>query len=91
MACWVLYLIERKNMYLEKIRKIIFEKTGVVPEEVVPAAHFEDDLNIGELEFIEILEEVEEIFHVDLSEYKDKAETIETVAELINILSDELD
>jgi len=78
-------------MYLEKIRKIIFEKTGVVAEEVVPTAHFEEDLNIGEQEFIEILEEAEETFQVDLSEYKDNAETIETVEELISVLSDELD
>jgi len=78
-------------MYFDEIRKIIFEKTGVVAEEIVPTSHFEEDLNIGEQEFIEILEEVGGTFQIDLSEYKDKAETIETVEKLINVLSDELD
>ena len=78
-------------MYLEKIRKIIFEKTGMEPEEIEPSSHFEEDLNIGEQEFVEILEKVEKAFEVDLAEYISKTETIETVEELINILSDELD
>ena len=78
-------------MYLEKIKKIIFEKTGTEPEEIEPSSHFEEDLNIGEQEFVEILEKVEEAFEVDLAEYKDRAEIIKTVEELINILSDELD
>jgi len=32
-----------------------------------------------------------ETFQIDLSEYKDKAETIETIEKLVNVLSDELD
>jgi len=75
-------------MYLEEIKKIIFEKTGIGPEEIEPASHFAEDLNIGEPEFIEILEEIEKNFQVDLSEHK---ENIETIEKLINILSEELD
>jgi len=37
-------------MYFDEIKKIIFEKTGVGADEIVPTSHFEEDLNIGEQE-----------------------------------------
>jgi acyl carrier protein len=75
-------------MYLEKIRQIVFEHSGIEQEEIKPASHFAEDLNIGELEFLDIVREIEEEYKIDLEEY---IEDIETVEDLINSLTEELD
>jgi len=71
--------------YFKDIRKIIEEKTGLEPSEITPESYFEDDLNIGEMELIEILNELEEKYHTDLTEER---ENIETVQDLVDILSE---
>lgn len=74
--------------YLKKIKKVITDKSGVDGEEVTENSYFQDDLNISEMELIEILSELEEEFHVDLLDQK---EDIETVQELIEILTEQLE
>jgi acyl carrier protein len=74
--------------YLAKIKKIISEKTGLDVSEITEESYFEEDLNISEMELMEILSEVEEVLHVDLSEEKDE---IETVGDLIDILIEKLE
>lgn len=74
--------------YFSKVKHIIADKAGLDVTEVTPESYFEDDLNISEMELNEILTEVEESLHVDLLE--DKA-NIESVADLLDILSEKLD
>lgn len=76
------------NNYFNKVKEIIEDKLGIEPEEVTPEAFFEDDLNVSEMELIEILQELEESFHIELL---DKRENIESIADLLDILSEKLD
>jgi acyl carrier protein len=74
--------------YFKEIRKIIEEKTGLEPDEITLESFFEDDLNLGEMELIEILNELEEKYHTDILEEKDN---IETVQDLVDILSEKIE
>lgn len=74
--------------YFKEIRKIIEEKTGLEPDEISLESFFEDDLNLGEMELIEILNELEEKYHTDILEEKDN---IETVQDLVDILSEKIE
>ncbi len=76
------------NNYFNKVKEIIEDKLGIEPEEVTPEAFFEDDLNVSEMELIEILQELEESFHIELL---DERENIESIADLLDILSEKLD
>ncbi len=76
-------------MDYEKISKgIISSKTGVEVEEIKSESYFEDDLNIGELELNEILDEIEEKFEVDLSEERKE---FEKFSDIIGALNEKLD
>lgn len=75
-------------MYLKKIQSIIYKRFGIEPEEIQPTSHFQEDLNLGELEFKEIISDLEEEYEIELEEY---TADIETVEELVNVLSEELD
>jgi acyl carrier protein len=74
--------------YLNEIKKVISHKAGVELSEVTKESFFEDDLNIGEMELIEILEELEEKYHTDLVEER---ENIISVNDLLDIMSEKLD
>jgi acyl carrier protein len=74
--------------YFKEVRKILEEKTGLEPDEITLDSFFEDDLNLGEMELIEILNELEEKFHTDLLEEKDN---LETVQDLVDILSEKIE
>ncbi len=74
--------------YLNKIKHIISEKTGVEPAEITLESYFEEDLNISEMELLEIFEEIEDALQVDLSEEKDE---IKSVGDLADALSEKLD
>jgi acyl carrier protein len=76
------------NNYLQRIKKIIEHKNGIDPTEITPESYFEDDLNIGEMELIDILTELEDEYHVDLIDAKDD---IESVGDLLELLSEKLD
>ncbi len=73
--------------YLGKIKKVITEKTGLESSEIGPESYIEDDLNIGDMELLEILEELEETFHVELIE---KSDSFETIQDLIDILEEKI-
>ncbi len=75
-------------MYLKKIKKIISKSMGIAPEEIEPTSHFQEDLNIGDLEFTELIEILEEKYKIDLSDYIDD---IETVGDLVEILTEEIE
>ncbi len=72
------------NEYLTQIKKVIQEKTGHEAKDVQDTSYFEDDLNIGETELSEILAELEEIYQVDLVEEQGNIETVQDLVELIS-------
>ncbi len=74
--------------YINKVKTIIAEKAGVDISEVTNEAYFEEDLNVSEMELNEIISEVEEALHVDLTEEKD---SIVSVGDLLDALSEKLD
>jgi len=74
--------------YLQTLKSLISEKTGMESDEITKESFFEEDLNIGEMELIEILEELEEIYHIDLIGEKDNIDSVES---LVDILSEKLD
>ena len=74
--------------YYKDIKKIIEDKTGLEPSEITLDSYFEDDLNLGEMELIEILSELEEKFNTDLMEQR---ENIETVQDLVDLLSEQVE
>ena len=74
--------------YVKKIRKLVAEKAGVEVAELNFEDYIEDDLNIGEMELIELLEEIEEAFHVELLENKGE---IETVQDLVDFVSEQVE
>lgn len=68
---------------LEQIREIISDKTGMEPEEINTSMYFEDDLNLGPIEQVEIFSDVEEVLEVEgILEYKDRMETVEQLLEI---------
>jgi len=73
--------------YFSKIKQLIEEKTGLDPEEVTEESCFEDDLNLGEMELIEILSELEEHYHVNLVE---DIESFVTVQDVIDALEEHI-
>lgn len=74
--------------YLNKIKHIISDKTGLELAEITEESYFEDDLNLSHMELLEIFEEIEDQLHVDLSEEKDG---LESVGDLADLLSEKLD
>jgi acyl carrier protein len=74
--------------YTKIIKNLISEKAGADPEEIKRESYFEDDLNISELEVTELIAEIEEEFEIDLSETGDSVETVE---DLINAVSEKLE
>lgn len=77
------------NDILDKVKKIIVKKTGLDAKEIHLESYFEDDLNIGELELSEILEDLEELYALDdLIENKDE---FETVSDLLSFLEERVD
>jgi acyl carrier protein len=76
------------NEYFKKIKKLISDKAGVDIDEIHEASYFEDDLNIGEIELVEILTELEDIYDVELVADK---EDLETVQDLIDLLVEHLE
>lgn len=74
--------------YFKEIKKIIEEKTGLEPSEIIADSFFEDDLNIGEMDLLEILNELEEKYHTDLV---DEKEDLETVQDLVDLLSEKIE
>ena len=75
--------------YLAKLKKVIAEKAAVEPTDVKLESYFEDDLNMGEMELMELFDEVEEKFAVELTE--DDRDACMTVEDLIDLFVEKLD
>ncbi len=65
----------------DKVRKIISEKLSVDLDEVVPEAHFVDDLGADSLDLVELIMSMEEEFDIDISD--EDAEKLVTVKDAI--------
>ena len=73
----------------ERLRKIVVEQLGAEDEEVVPRAHFVDDLGADSLDLVELVMAIEKEFSI-LSlkvEIPDEdAESIATVQDAVDYL-----
>lgn len=67
----------------EKVKQIIAQKAGMDPKEIHDEMFFEDDLNLGELELTEILEELEDIFKIDIMENQENIGSVKDLLELV--------
>lgn len=78
----------KNTNYKEKVKQIIAHKAGIETAEINDDMFFGDDLNLGELELTEILEELEEQFKIELLDDQD---SIESVKELFDLLEEKLE
>lgn len=78
----------KNQSFKEKVKQIIAHKAGLDPKEVVDDMFFGDDLNLGDLELTEILEELEDTFKIDIT---DCMGDIESVKDLMELLEEKLD
>lgn len=78
----------KNQSFKEKVKQIIAHKAGLDPKEVVDDMFFGDDLNLGDLELTEILEELEDTFKIDIT---DGMGDIESVKDLMELLEEKLD
>lgn len=72
--------------YLKKLKELLADNFGIDPQEVDESAYFEEDLNLGEYELIELISELEEYYQIEF-EPEDKEE-LDTIGSLITILRD---
>lgn len=70
----------------EKIKGIIVEQLGVAAEEVVPEAHFIDDLGADSLDIVELIMALEEEYDIEISD--EDAEKIQTVGDAMKYVTD---
>ena len=78
----------KNNGHKEKVKQIIAHKTGLEPHEILDDMCFGDDLNLGDIELTEILEELEDLFKVDLLNEQGQ---IESVKDLTDLLEEKLE
>lgn len=76
----------QESVILKKIKDILADNFGIDPSEVTDGAYFEEDLNVGEYEMVELLSELEEEYQIEF-EGEDKAELI-TVGDLVTVVRD---
>lgn len=70
----------------EKIKAIIVEQLGVDEGEVVPEAHFIDDLGADSLDTVELVMALEEEFGIEISD--EDAEKIQTVGDVMKYIDE---
>lgn len=70
--------------YIKISKDIISKHAGLESSEIDDDSYFEDDLNIGELDFKEIIVEIEEKLDVDLSEEMSEILTFGDLASALN-------
>lgn len=78
----------KNSNYKDKVHFVISKKAGVEMSEIENEMFLGDDLNLGEIEISEILEELEDMFAVELLSEQSK---IESVSDLIEILEEKLE
>lgn len=77
------------NEYFNKIAEMIADKTGVDLQDVTEEAYFEDDLNIGEIELLDIISALEEEYAVEFEE--EEKERIKSVMDMVEIIVEKVD
>jgi len=75
--------------YLKKIIAIVINKTGMDPEEISEDSYFEDDLNIGELDLIEIIGALEEEYKIEFEE-EEKA-NLKSIMDLVEVVVEKVE
>lgn len=78
----------KSQAYKDKIKQLISHKTGFDVREIREDMYFAEDLNLGDLELTEILEELEDIYKVDLIESQGG---MESVGDLMEIMEEKLE
>lgn len=68
----------------ERVKAIIIDLLGVEEEQVVPSAHFRNDLEADSLDLVELIMGFEEEFGGEISD--EEAQKITTVGEAIDYL-----
>lgn len=76
------------NEHLNALKALVADKLGVDESEIVPEAHFIDDLNADSLDLVELIMSIEEKF--DLKIEDEDAEKIQTVGDAIAYLEEHL-
>lgn len=77
------------NNIEERIKKIIVEQLGVKPDEVVPDAHFVEDLGADSLDTVELVMAFEEEFGFEIAD--EEAERMQKVRDVIEYVMERLD
>ena len=72
----------------ERVKKIIVEQLGVKEEEVIPRAHFVDDLGADSLDTVELVMALEDAFNFEMPD--EDAERMQTVGDIIDYLKKKL-
>jgi acyl carrier protein len=65
----------------DKIKKVVSEKLKVEEGDVVPEAHFVNDLGADSLDLVELIMSMEEVFDIEISD--DEAEKLVRVKDAI--------
>lgn len=68
----------------EKVKSIIVDQLGVKEEDVVPDAHFVDDLGADSLDTVELVMKFEEDFDIEIPD--EDAEKIQTVQDAVDYI-----
>ena len=76
-------------MIAEKVKQIIVDKLGVDESEVTPEASFTNDLGADSLDTVELIMELENEFNISIPD--DQAEQIQTVADAIKYVEDNVE
>ncbi len=75
--------------YLKKVIEIIINKTGMEAEEISETSYFEDDLNLGEIDLIEIIGALEEEYKIEFEE--DEKEKLKSVMDLVEVVVEKVE
>ena len=74
---------------LLQLKALVVDKLGVEADQVVPDAHFIEDLGADSLDLVELIMALEETFEIEIPD--EDAEGIGTVQDAIDYLNDKLD
>jgi len=77
------------DKYLKKIIAIIITKTGMDPEEISEDSYFEDDLNVGEFDLIEIIGALEEEYKIEFED--EEKENLKSVMDLVEVVVEKVE
>lgn len=75
--------------YLNKVIELITESTGLEKEEVSHDSFFEADLNMGQMELVDLLTDLEEIYQID--DLVTEQQEIEKVQDIVDLLVEKVE